>query len=343
MSDSPGQTSPHDQNRFSCTGPRANIRVEFVRADGSTLGGGRPYDAASARQSGARRDRRFKGRVRVRGLRGSLHRQAGAAALVVSLVALVLSTSLVADAARQVTDVAAKAKHPAHVAVVQGHRLSTKPLAGGILLLGKGRKFPAAAIPTVALAKNADKLDGLTAEQVGGSCPPVTVDLGSWCLDTAPYPLTSTQLGQNNYIFATKTCVEEGGYLPSAAQLLGAASRVKLESTIHDSQLTATIPLDPTRGLKDQREMSSTLVTTQSGSEAAGSEGVSEGATGNPQTGEPNPVPTPAVPLPESLQYVTVYSNGQKGGFAGSEPVSQPENFRCAFNKTQGALNQVEH
>jgi hypothetical protein len=39
---------------------------------------------------------------------------------------------------------------------------------------------------------------------------------------------------------------------------------------------------------------------------------------------------------------VTVYSNFQKGGFAGSEPVSQPENFRCAYNKTQGAVNKGE-
>jgi hypothetical protein len=208
--------------------------------------------------------------------------------------------------------------------------------------LGRNRKFPASAIPTVARAKNADRLGGLTAEQVGGSCPPIAVDLGSWCLDTAPYPLTNTQISQNNYFFASKKCVEEGGYLPSAAQLLGAADRVKLESTIHDSQLTATIPLDPTHGLKDQREMSSTLVTTQAGSDAAGSEWVSVGAKGNPQTGEPNPVPAPAVPAPETLQYVTVYSNSQKGGFAGSEPVSQPENFRCAFNKTQGALNKGE-
>ena len=34
---------------------------------------------------------------------------------------------------------------------------------------------------------------------------------------------------------------------------------------------------------------------------------------------------------------MTVYSNGTKGGFAGSEPVANPENFRCAFNKTPGA------
>jgi hypothetical protein len=266
-----------------------------------------------------------------------------------SLIALVLCVTVVTHALRAsvplTVEQAAKRGSAARAASGRGRRVSGKPYAYSILLLGRNKKFPASAIPTVTLAKrarSAEKLDGMTAEQVGGSCPPQTVDLGSWCLDTAPYPLTSTQIGQNNYFFASKKCVEEGGYLPSAAQLIGAANRVKLESTIHDSQLTATIPLDPTHGLKDQREMSSTLITTQGGSDAAGSEGVSVGSTGNPQTGEPNPVPQPAVPMPETLQYVTVFSNAQKGGFAGAEPVSQPENFRCAFNKTQGAVNQGE-
>ena len=103
--------------------------------------------------------------------------------------------------------------------------------------------------------------------------------------------------------------------------------RVKLESTIHDSQLTATVNLDPTRGLKDEREMSSTLVTTEAGSAAAGSEGVSAEATGNPRLGQPNPVALPANPLPESLQYVTVYDNENKGGFAGPQPVGEAQNF----------------
>ena len=172
------------------------------------------------------------------------------------------------------------------------------------------------------------------------SCPPDTVDLGSWCLESAPYPLTKEDLGKNNFIWASKTCEEQGGWLPSASQLLGAADRVKLESTIHDSQLTATINLDPTRGLKDEREMSSTLVTTEAGSAAAGFEGVSEGATGNPRQGLANPIPRPANPLPESLQYVTVYDNRNKGGFAGSEPLTEAQNFRCAYNKTPGAVNK---
>jgi len=249
-------------------------------------------------------------------------------ALIIALIALVLSTTGLADAARH-----------AVVSAVAGHPISSKPRAGGLLLLGKNRKFPAAAIPTV---RNASRIGGKTAEQLAGTCPPATVDLGSWCLDTAPYPVTNADAGKNNYIYASKACVAEGGWLPTAAQLLGAANRVKLESTIHDSQLTATIPLDSSRGLKDQREMSSTLTTTEAGSAAAGSQGVSEGSTGNPRQGQANPTPLPANPLPESLQYVTVYSNGQKGGFAGSEPVSSPENFRCAFNKTPGALNNAK-
>jgi hypothetical protein len=247
-------------------------------------------------------------------------------ALVISLLALVFSTTGLADAARH-----------AVVSAIAGHPVSTKPYAGGVLLLGRNKKFPAAAIPTV---KNASRVDNLTADQLSGTCPPATVDLGTWCLDTAPYPLTNAQTGKNNFIFASKACQQEGGWLPSASELLGAAERVKLESTIHDSRLTATINLDPSRGLKDEREMSSTLVTTEAGSAAAGFEGVSEGATGNPRQGQANPIPLPANPLPQSLQYVTVYSNGGKGGFAGSEPVSTPENFRCAFNKAPGALNK---
>ncbi len=249
-------------------------------------------------------------------------------AMIVALVALVLSTTGLADAARR-----------AVISAVDGHPISATPHAGGVLLLGKNRKFPASAIPTV---KDAARVDGKTAEELAGTCPPATVDLGTWCLDSAPYPLTKADAGKNNFIWASKACEAEGGWLPTAAELLGAAARVKLESTINDSPLTASIDQDPSRGLKDEREMSATLVTTEAGSAAAGSEGASEGATGNPRQGQANPIPLPANPLPESLQYVTVYSNGTKGGFAGSEPVNDAENFRCAFNPTPGALNKSE-
>lgn len=249
-------------------------------------------------------------------------------ALIVALIALVFSTTGLADAARH-----------AVVAAFSGHPVSTQPHAGGVLLLGKNRKFPASAIPTV---HNASRVGGKTAAQLEGTCPPDTVSIGSWCMETSIYPLTNADVGKNNFVFASKKCEEAGGWLPSASELIGAAARVKLESIVTDSQLTATIDLDPSRGLKDEREMSSTLITTEAGSAAAGFEGVSAGATGNPRQGQSNPLPLPANSLPESLQYVTVYDNENKGGFAGSEPVNQPENFRCAYNKTPGALNKSE-
>jgi hypothetical protein len=259
-------------------------------------------------------------------LAGRAPRRLPSPALVVAVIALVLSATGWADAARH-----------AVASAIAGHPVSAKPRRGGVLLLGRNKKVPASAIPTVA---NAKRVGGKTAEQIAGSCPPATVDLGTWCLDSAPYPLTKEDVGKNNFIWASKACIAEGGWLPSASELLAAADRVKLESTVHDSQLTATVDLDPSRGLKDEREMSSTLVTTEAGSAASGFEGVSQGATGNPRQGQATPLPLPANPLPESLQYVTVYDNGNNGGFAGSEPVKEPENFRCAFNKSAGALNR---
>lgn len=241
------------------------------------------------------------------------------AALAVSVASMVMSLTGLAGAA--------KTRHSGR----QG---------GVIVRLGPNGKIPAKYLPMVPKAKDANKLDGRSATQLKPSCPPTTVDLGTWCLMSSPYPLTNADIGKNNYFWATQACVRLGGYLPTAAQLIGAANRVKLESVITDSPLTATIDQDPSQGLKDQREMSATLVTVTAGSDAAGSEGVSPGATGDPNEGEPHPTPEPADPEPETLQYVTVYSNHQAGGFAGSEPVAQPENFRCAFDKTPGAAQQ---
>jgi hypothetical protein len=248
--------------------------------------------------------------------------------MIVALVALVFSTTGLADAARR-----------AVVSAFDGHPISATPHAGGVLLLGSNRKFPASAIPTV---KDASRVDGKDAEELAGTCPPNTVDLGTWCLDSAPYPLTNAEAGKNNYVWASKACEAEGGWLPSASELLGAANRVKLESVITDSPDTATVNQDPSRGLKDEREMSSTLVTTEAGSAAAGSEGVSEGATGDPRLGQANPIPLAANPEPASLQYVTVYDDDNHGGFAGSQPVSEAQNFRCAFNPTPGAQSKPE-
>jgi hypothetical protein len=206
-----------------------------------------------------------------------------------------------------------------------------------VVRLGPNGLIPAKLLPPVERAQDANKVGGKTAGALAPTCPPMTADLGTWCLMINPYSLTAGQAGDNDYFWATQACVKMGGYLPTAAQLIGAAKEVMLESTINDNPATATIETDPTMGLQDQREMSATLVTIAAGSDAAGSEGVSVGSTGNPMEDQPNPTPEPADPEPQTLQYVTVYSNHTKGGFAGSEPVSQPENFRCAFGKVPGA------
>jgi hypothetical protein len=249
----------------------------------------------------------------------TLSRHAGVAALAIALSAFVLTVTGVADAARQ--------------AAV---RFVSSPKPNAVLKLDRHARFPAKAIPKVARARQADRVGGKTATDLTATCDPQSVDLGSWCLQSAPFPLPNEDIGKNDYFYASAACVEAGGFLPTAAQLLGAAARVKLASTIDDAPVSSSPDVDPSDGLKDRREMSSTLVTTQAGSSAAGSEGVSEGSKGDPKAGEPDPVPLPANPSPQSLQYVTVYDNRDKGGFAGSKPVSQPETFRCGFNKAQG-------
>lgn len=249
----------------------------------------------------------------------AVHRNAGLAALILSVVAILSSVTGVAEATRN--------------AVI---RVTSKPQAGAVLKIGKNGKFPAKAIPKVSAARKADRLGSLKPADVELNCDSITVDLGTWCLMANTYAVAPEDQGKNNWFYATKTCSEDGGFLPSAAELIGAASRVKLASFLYDDQLTASIDLDPTDGLSDRREMSSTLVTTQAGSTASGALGVSEGGRGNPRTGEPDPAVLPAVPAPETLQYVTVVDNKDVGGFAGSKPVSQPENFRCGYYKRQG-------
>lgn len=229
------------------------------------------------------------------------------------------------------TGIASAAGHVA-LKLIDGHPLSTKPKPNGILVLGRDRKLPAAAIPTVTSARDAKTLGGKSLSAVTAGCPAGTADIGTWCLMINPYPIATAQQGQNNYFWASQACVAIGGYLPDAAQLIGAAAKVKLESTIDDNPSTATVQGSDGNGPElDQREMSATLITTQAGSDAAGSEGVTPGAHPDPTSGQPDPTPQPTDPSPSTLQYITVYSNHTKGGFAGSEPVGSPENFRCGF------------
>lgn len=200
----------------------------------------------------------------------------------------------------------------------------------------QGARVPSAAALDKRFASLESRLRVLKAK-----CPiQDAVDLGTWCMQAAVYPVPTSEVGRNSFAYAAQKCVSEGGWLPTAAQLIGAAPKVDLESTTSDDPATSETSEFPeaARGIKDQREMSGDLTTTQAGGRSAGTEGVSEGARGSENLGQPNPVPQPAEPFPESLDYITVYDNHDLGGFAGGESVSTPEHFRCAFAKDfQGA------
>lgn len=230
------------------------------------------------------------------------------AALALSLAAFVFAGIGVSEAARR----------------LPGPSLTPKKF--GILRLNAKKRFPRSVLPNSVFAR----------------CSPETVKIGTVCMMTNPYPLEKDEIGKNDYFFATKKCASLGGYLPTAAQLIGAANRVKLAGRVDDNEVTASTDIDATDGLKDRREMSASLTTTASGGRAAGSLGVSDVSRGDPKAGEPDPIPLPADPSPETLQYVTVYDNGNIGGFAGAKPVGQPENFRCAFNFTQGRAGELK-
>lgn len=219
---------------------------------------------------------------------------------------------------------------------------SLKPQKFGLLRLDKKAMFPQSVIPTVQKAKQADQLGGKKAGAYRDKCSPQTVKIGTICMMANPYPLDNTEVGKNDLFWASAKCAELGGYLPTAPELIGAASYVKLAGRLDDNEVTASLDIDPNDGLDDRREMSSSLTTTASGGRAAGSLGISDGARGDPNAGEPDPVPVPANPSPETLQYITVYDNADRGGFAGAEPVGSPNLFRCAFNLAQGNAGNLE-
>src|SRR5215813_13709388 len=71
-------------------------------------------------------------------------------------------------------------------------------------------------------------------------CPVANaVNFGSWCLESTPHSIPARDVGKNNYFYAAQTCAKEGGWLPSAAQLIGAAPKAPLQSTIDDNPGTS--------------------------------------------------------------------------------------------------------
>ena len=168
-------------------------------------------------------------------------------------------------------------------------------------------------------------------------CSPETVRIGTVCMMTSPYPLEKDDIGKNDFFFATQTCAELGGYLPTAAQLIGAAPRVKLAGRVDDNEVTASTDVDadrrPQGPARDERDPDHDRLRRPGGGLARAS---AKARAAIRRRASPTRRPLPADPAPETLQYITVYDNGDHGGFAGGKPVGQPENFRCAFNRAQG-------
>lgn len=178
------------------------------------------------------------------------------------------------------------------------------PQEGRPLRLGSDARFPATALPTVARARAAERIGTTTLSRALLACPADTAALGTWCLDR-------DVRGSAPAAEAARTCVRRGGVVPSAARLLGAAPKMRLSSRADDRPSMALIAGD---GRTDLREQSSTPITTTTGSAAAGGFGA---------------------PAPATLQMVTVFDNGNHGGFAGSVGVGTPERFRCAYLRRQ--------
>jgi len=222
-----------------------------------------------------------------------------------------------------------------------GSSVSTKAYAGGILLLGRTASSPPPrSRPWVTRRRSTGKPPNSSKARVSG-------DGESWHVVPGHGALSAdnADAGKNNFIWASKACEAEGGWLPSPAADRRCGTREarvghpRLPADLHDRP-------DPTRGLKDEREMSSTLVTTEAGSAAAGSRAsAKEPPATHARSGQP--IPLPANPTPESLQYVTVYDNFQKGGFAGSQPspnrrTSAVRSTRPPAPSTRGILSPRE-
>ncbi len=189
---------------------------------------------------------------------------------------------------------------------------------GGVVHLDKHGKIPARYLPPVKFAKKSKRLGNATKKDLSVNCPiPDAVDLGTWCMQSGFYPVPPKDTGKNDYIYAAQKCVKEGGWLPSAAQLIGAAPKVKLASKIDDSVLTSAAEefKDPKNGIKDQREMSGDLTTTTAGGRAAGSEGVSVGSKVSAASANrtrcrcpPTRSPTPSTTSPSTTTTTTAAS-----------------------------------
>ncbi|MGK2877349.1 MAG: hypothetical protein ACSLFF_02045 [Solirubrobacterales bacterium] len=118
-------------------------------------------------------------------------------------------------------------------ASIYGSRLASNTLTDREINMTKLGKIAKAA--TADTATNAGKVDSKDASQLVVKCPGGTVDLGSFCAETGARAAVS---GYS----ATQSCTAAGGYLPRAAELVGAdrANKISVSSDEWSSDWSGT-------------------------------------------------------------------------------------------------------
>ena len=234
------------------------------------------------------------------------------------------STTGLADAARH-----------AVVSAFAGHPVSTKPHAGGVLLLGQEQEIPGRGDPHGQRTPRASAARPPNSSQAPARRRRSTSAPGAW----TPRPTRSprrTSARTTSSSRARRARPKAAG-CPRASELLGAAERVKLESTIHDSQLTATIDLDPSRGpeRRTRDELDAGHDRSRVGRRRV--RGRQRRGDRQPPPGPGQPVPLPGQPAARIAAVRDRLQQQQPGRLRRLRAASRNrENFRCAFNKTPG-------
>jgi hypothetical protein len=118
-------------------------------------------------------------------------------------------------------------------ATISGSRIASNTLTDREVNMAKLGKIARAT--TADTATNAGKVDSKDASQLVVKCPSGTVDLGSACSETGARAAVS---GYS----ATQSCTSAGGYLPHAAELIGAdrANKISVSSGEWSSDWSGT-------------------------------------------------------------------------------------------------------
>lgn len=107
-------------------------------------------------------------------------------------------------------------------ATITGSRIASNTLTDREINMSRLGK-----ISRAATADNAGKVDGKDASQLTDRCPSGTVDLGSACAENGARAATGGYT-------ASGACTSAGGYLPSAAELIGADIANKISVTTQE-------------------------------------------------------------------------------------------------------------